>query len=67
VATILGAKMFPMVCPVFTGLDLIVVFLAVALIFYVTSADGGGSEFKPEPLTVMVVVIVVGMIVISFT
>ncbi|MFH7243633.1 MAG: hypothetical protein ACHWZW_12365 [Spirulina sp.] len=49
----------------FTGLDLIVVFLVVGLIFYATSADGGGSEFKPEPLTWMVVVVVVGMILMS--
>jgi hypothetical protein len=54
-----------MVCPVFTGLDLIVVFLVVGLIAYATSADGGGSGAKPEPLTLMVVVVVLGMIVVS--
>ncbi|QQE65665.1 hypothetical protein GFS31_23530 [Leptolyngbya sp. BL0902] len=50
----------------FTGLDLIVVFLVVGLIFYATSAEGGGSGSKPEPLTLMVIVIVAGMILMSF-
>ncbi|MGF1568914.1 MAG: hypothetical protein ACFCVD_12735 [Nodosilinea sp.] len=48
----------------FTGLDLIVILLVLTTIAYATSS-GGDSEFKLEPLTLLVVIIVVGMIVIS--
>lgn len=51
----------------FTGLDFIVVALAVGLLIYVISPEGGGGGgvSKPEPLTVMVMVVVGGMILLS--
>ncbi|MEB3288906.1 MAG: hypothetical protein VKI82_03260 [Leptolyngbya sp.] len=51
----------------FTGLDFVVVGLAVGLILYVVRPEGGGggAVSKPEPLTLMVMVLVAGMIVLS--
>ncbi|HSM83606.1 MAG TPA: hypothetical protein VLS96_18105 [Nodosilinea sp.] len=51
----------------FTGLDLVVIVLVFVAFFYATtpnkdSKDGG---FKLEPLTLLVVTIVVGMIAVS--
>jgi hypothetical protein len=49
---------------VFTGLDLVVILIVLGAFFYATSS-GKESEFKLEPLTLLVVAIVVGMIAIS--
>jgi|GEM_PF-2693245 hypothetical protein len=51
---------------VFTGLDLIVILLVLLTILYATN-PGGDSEIKLEPLTWLVVLIVIGMIIVSFT
>jgi hypothetical protein len=51
----------------FTGLDLMVIALVVAAVLYATSPPGGGAEVKLEPLTLLVVLIVVGMILVSLT
>lgn len=49
----------------FTGLDLVVILLVFFAFFYATSPPGKDSEFKLEPLTLLVVTIVVGMIAVS--
>lgn len=54
-----------MVFPVFTGLDLIVIFMVVGIMIYATRAGGGGSEVKIDSLTWLVLVIVAGMILMS--
>ncbi len=50
----------------FTGLDLIVILLVFLAVFYATN-PGGDSEIKLEPLTLLVVLLVIGMIIVSFT
>lgn len=66
-AIILRIRSFLKVIAVFTGLDFVVVGLAVGLILYVVRPEGGGggAVSKPEPLTLMVMVLVAGMIVLS--
>lgn len=48
----------------FTGFDLVVILIVFFAIFYATGS-GGDSEFKLEPLTLLVVTIVVGMVAVS--
>ncbi|MGB3136624.1 MAG: hypothetical protein WBG38_19050 [Nodosilinea sp.] len=48
----------------FTGLDLVVV-LFVLFAFFYAARSSKDSEFKPEPLTLLVVAIVVGMVAYS--
>ncbi len=48
----------------FTGLDLVVILIVFAAFFYATGS-GKSSEFKLEPLTLLVVAIVVGMVAMS--
>ncbi|WP_017300207.1 hypothetical protein [Nodosilinea nodulosa] len=51
---------------VFTGLDLVVILIVFFAFFYATSPPGkDDSKFKFEPLTLLVVSIVVGMIAVS--
>jgi hypothetical protein len=49
---------------VFTGLDLVVILLVIAGFFYATGSSKE-SSFKLEPLTLLVVAIVVGMVAVS--
>lgn len=52
----------------FTGVDIIVVILVLTILFYANGSEGGGgSGIKMEPLTFLVVVIVLGMIIMSFS
>ncbi len=48
----------------FTGLDLVVILLVFFAFFYATGSSKD-SEFKLEPLTLLVVAIVVGMVAVS--
>ena len=48
----------------FTGVDLVVILIAFAAFFYATGSSKE-SEFKVEPLTLLVVAIVAGMVAIS--
>lgn len=58
---------FPWRVVVFTGIDLIVIALVAATIFYATSPAKKSDPVKIEPLTLLVVIIVISMIVISLT
>jgi hypothetical protein len=49
---------------VFTGFDLVVILLVFCAFFYATGSSKE-SEFKLEPLTLLVVAIVVGMVAVS--
>ncbi len=49
----------------FTGLDLVVILLVFFAFFYATSIPSKDSNFKLEPLTLLVVTIVVGMVAVS--
>lgn len=49
----------------FTGLDLVVVLIVFFAFFYATGSSGKGAEFKLEPLTLLIVAIVVGMVAFS--
>lgn len=49
---------------VFTGLDLVVILIVFMAFFYATGSSKD-SEFKLEPLTLLVVTIVVGMVAVS--
>ncbi|MGG6238471.1 hypothetical protein ACQ4N7_07495 [Nodosilinea sp. AN01ver1] len=51
----------------FTGLDLVVIVLVLAALFYATSPPSKDKDasFKFEPLTLVVVAIIVGMIAFS--
>jgi hypothetical protein len=49
---------------VFTGFDLVVILLVFFAFFYATGSSKE-SEFKLEPLTLLVVAIVVGMVAVS--
>lgn len=51
----------------FTGLDLVVIVLVLSAFFYATSTPSKDKDagFKFEPLTLLVVAIIVGMIAVS--
>jgi hypothetical protein len=49
---------------VFTGLDLVVILVVFFAFFYATGTSKD-TEFKLEPLTLLVVTIVVGMVAVS--
>lgn len=49
----------------FTGFDLVVILLVFFAFFYATSTPSKDSDFKFEPLTLLVVTIIVGMIAFS--
>jgi hypothetical protein len=48
----------------FTGFDVVVILIVFFAFFYATGSSGD-SEFKLEPLTLLVVAIVVGMVAVS--
>lgn len=50
----------------FTGLDIVVILL-VLLVFFYTNAPQGEREIKMEPLTLVVMLIIIGAIVVSLT
>jgi heme/copper-type cytochrome/quinol oxidase subunit 4 len=52
---------------VFTGIDIIVIGLVLVIFMYVNAPPGGKAEITLEPLTLLVVIIVVSMIIVSFT
>lgn len=49
---------------VFTGFDAVVILIVFFAFFYATGSSGD-SELKLEPLTLLVVAIVVGMVAVS--
>ncbi len=51
----------------FAGLDVIVILLVMMGFIYINSPPDTKAEIKFEPLTFMVVVIVVSMMIVSFT
>lgn len=48
----------------FTGFDLVVILVVLGAFFYATGSSKG-SDFKLEPLTLLLVAIVVGMVAVS--
>lgn len=51
----------------FTGIDIIVIVLVLMAVFYANAPETKGVDIKLEPLTLLVVIIVVGMILVSLT
>ncbi|MGB3310341.1 MAG: hypothetical protein WA939_03655 [Nodosilinea sp.] len=49
----------------FTGLDLVVILLVFFAFFYATRKPSKDGGFKLEPLTLLLVTIVVGMVAVS--